>query len=116
MDEYQLEITELRRRLARLKFEHAPEHIIEELEAELAILRALYASASNLLAAGEENPRLRAAFRQQGFGPWTLENVYFYVYEEATAIDPQGHDLAALIAHHDFAGRLLVPAGQDLAG
>ena len=115
MDEYQLEINELHRRLARLKFEHAPEDIIEELEAQLRILRALYGAATALLAVGEDDAGLRSAFRQQGLGGWTLENVYFYVYDEAMAIDPQGHDLAARIAHHDFAGRLLAPASKETA-
>lgn len=115
MDEYQLEINELRRRLSRLKFEHAPQNVIEELEAQLRILRALYGAATALLAVGEDDPGLRGAFRQQGLGAWTLENIYFYVYEEATAIDPQGHDLAGRIVHHDFARRLLAPAGKETA-
>ena len=41
MDEYLLEINELRRRIAKLKFDHGSVVIIEELEAQLRILRAI---------------------------------------------------------------------------
>jgi hypothetical protein len=112
MDEYQLEINDLRRRIAKLKFERASATIIEELEAQLRILRAIYDSASSLFAAGERNPRLQAGLRRQAFGGWTFDDVYAYVYEQAVEIEPDGQDLASLIWHHDFSGPLLnrVPA------
>jgi len=103
MDEYMLEITELRRRIAKLKFEHASAVIIDELEAQLRILKAIYDSAVQLHAAGEADPSLQAAFRQRDLGDWTLENVYFFVYEQAVALAPDGHDLATLIWHQDYA-------------
>src|SRR5713101_2589651 len=109
MDEYMLEINELRRRIAKLKFERASVTIIEELEAQLRILRAIYDSANGLLAAGLEDRRLQASFRERELGNWTFENVYFYVYEQAVALEPGGHDLATLIWHHDYAGPLLSP-------
>jgi hypothetical protein len=107
MDEYLLEINELRRRIAKLKAEEAPLPIIEELEAELRILRAIYNAVLNLVAAGEADERLRAGFRSAGLGEFTLQNVYFYVYEEAVALEPQGHDLASRITEHDFGSGLL---------
>jgi DNA mismatch repair ATPase MutS len=109
MDEYLLEINDLRRRIAKLKFERASVVIIEELEAQLRILKAIYDSAAGLFSAGEKNRRLQAAFRQHELGSWTFDNVYFYVYEQAVALDPNGHDLATLIWHHDYAGPLLSP-------
>jgi hypothetical protein len=109
MDEYLLEINDLRRRIAKLKFERASLVIIEELEAQLRILKAIYDSATGLFSAGEKNRRLQAAFRQRELGTWTFDNVYFYVYEQAVALDPNGHDLATLIWHHDYAGPLLSP-------
>src|SRR5438094_687502 len=45
MDEYVLEINDLRRRIAKLKSERASLTIIEELEAQLRILKAIYDSA-----------------------------------------------------------------------
>ena len=109
MDEYLLEINELRRRIAKLKFERASVVIISELEAQLRILKAIYESASGLFSAGDKDRRLQAAFRDRQLGSWTFENVYFYVYEQAVAIEPDGHDLATLIWHHDYASPLRSP-------
>ena len=104
-----LEISDLRRRIAKLKFERASVTIIEELEAQLRILRSIYDSATALFAAGETDRRLQAGFRERQLGSWTFENVYFYVYEQAVALEPDGHDLATLIWHHDYAAPLLGP-------
>jgi hypothetical protein len=109
MDEYLLEINDLRRRIAKLKFERASVIVIEELEAQLRILRAIYDSANALFAAGQKDRRLQASFRERQLGNWTFENVYFYVYEQAVALEPGGHDLATLIWHHDYAGPLRSP-------
>ena len=112
MDEYQVEINDLRRRIAKLKFERASPTIIEELEAQLRILRAIYDSATALFAAGEGNSRLQAGLRKQEFGSWTFDDVYAYVYEQAVDLEAGGQDLASVIWHHDFAAPLLnaVPA------
>jgi hypothetical protein len=109
MDEYLLEINDLRRRIAKLKFERASVVIIEELEAQLRILKAIYDSANGLYTAGQEDRRLQAAFRERQLGSWTFDNVYFYVYEAAVALEPDGHDLATLIWHQDYASPLLSP-------
>jgi hypothetical protein len=110
MDEYLLEINDLRRRIAKLKFERGSVTIIEELEAQLRILRAIYDSANGLFGAGHKDRRLQTSFRERQLGDWTFENVYFYVYEQAVALEPGDHDLATLIWHHDYAGPLLSPA------
>jgi hypothetical protein len=110
MDEYQLEINDLRRRIAKLKFEHASVVVIEELEAQLRILRAIYDSANALFASGQKDRRLQSSFRERQLGNWTFENVYFYVYEQAVALEPDGHDLATLIWHHDYVAPLRTPA------
>jgi hypothetical protein len=107
MDEYVLEINELRRRIAKLKFDHASAVIIEELEAQLRILRAIYDSALKLHAEGEIDPRLPAAFTMYEFGEWTFDNVYYFVYEQAVALEPEGQDLATLIWHQDYVAPLL---------
>ena len=54
--------------------------------------------------------RLQAGFRERQLGAWTFENVYFYVYEQAVALEPDGHDLATLIWRHDYTSPLLSPA------
>jgi hypothetical protein len=107
MDEYLLEINDLRRRIAKLKFERASLTIIEELEAQLRILKAIYDSAMGLYAAGEKDRELQARFGERDLGGWTFDNVYFYVYEQAVAIEPDGHDLATLIWQYDYRAPLL---------
>ena len=102
-----VEINELRRRIAKLKFERGSVTIIEELEAQLRILRAIYDSAMALFAVGETDSRLQASFRDRQLGNWTFENVYFYVYEQAVALEPDRHDLATMIWQHDYAAPLL---------
>src|SRR5713226_1617153 len=109
MDEYMLEINDLRRRIAKLKFERASVVVIEELEAQLRILRAIYDSANALFAAGQKDRRLQTSFRERELGTWTFENVYFYVYEQAVALEPAGLDLATLIWQYDYAAPLLSP-------
>src|SRR5712691_3391214 len=109
MDESMLAINDLRRRIAKLKFERASIIIIEELEAQLRILKAIYDSAMALFGAGETDGRLQAGFGDRQLGNWTFENVYFYVYEQAVALEPDGHNLATLIWHHDYASPLLSP-------
>jgi DNA mismatch repair ATPase MutS len=112
MDEYLLEINDLRRRIARLKFERASQTIIEELEAQLRILKAIYDSVSALYA--DNDPRLQAGFAERELGSWTFENVYFYVYEQAVALEPAGHDLATQIWRHDYRAGLMSPVPQQV--
>ena len=108
MDEYMVEINDLRRRIAKLKFERASVTIIDELEAQLRILKAIYDSATNLYAAGETDPRLQEGLRDQEFGSWTFDDVYAYVYEQAVELEAsRGQDLATVIWHHDYAAPLL---------
>lgn len=107
MDEYTVEINDLRRRIAKLKFERASETIIEELEAQLRILKAIYDSAAGLYAAGERDPRLQTGLDEQQLGSWTFDNVYAFVYEQAVELEPDGQDLATAIWHHDYAAPLL---------
>ncbi len=115
MDEYQVEMNDLRRRIAGLKLARASVVLIEELETQLRILRAIYDSTCRLFADGEGDRRLQASFRQHDLGNWTFENVYFYVYEEAVALDAEGHDLASRIASHDYRAPLLTGAPQNAA-
>jgi len=107
VDEYQLEINEVRRTLARLKADRADAALIEEYEAELRNLRALYQAAVETLQAGEGEPRIREALHDLGFGDWTLPNVYSFVYEAAMAAEPDDRDLANVITHTDYATSLL---------
>jgi hypothetical protein len=106
VDEYQLEINEIRRTLARLKADKADEALIDEYEAEYRNLRALYQAAVDTLQAGGSDARIRGALSDLGFGDWTLANVYSFVYEAAMAAEPDGRDLANIITSTDYATSL----------
>src|SRR2546430_15679321 len=97
MDEYMLEINDLRRRIATLKFERASLTIIEELEAQLRILKAIYDSAGALFATGENDRRLQASFNEREFGDWSFDNVYAYVYDQAGCLQAQSPGFAGPI-------------------
>jgi len=107
VDEYQLEIRSLRTMLQRLRAAEGDPAVIEEYEAELRNLNALYAAAQHTLAAGHSDERLPLALAQLGFGEWTLDNVYSFVYEAATEADLDGHDLADEVDATDYAASLV---------
>jgi signal transduction histidine kinase len=112
VDEYELEIADVRRTLARLKADKAEAALIEEYEAELRNLKALYQAAVDTLDAGRADARMRGALNDLGFGDWTLENVYSFVYDAAMAAEPDDRDLANVITHTDYATSL-VDAAED---
>ena len=107
MDEYELEIQNVRRTLAELRERHSRPELIEEYEAELRNLRALYRAATDTLAAGASDRRLAVALDQLGYGAWSLANVYSFVYDLAFEIDAGDRDFAAIVDQTDFAGSLL---------
>jgi hypothetical protein len=107
VDEYQIEIRQLRRTLAKLKAEKAREELIEEYEVELRILVALYQAATETLERGYTDPDLPRALAELGFGDWTLTNVYSFIYEAAMDAEPDGRDLANVITHTDYVASLL---------
>jgi hypothetical protein len=115
MDEYMLEINELRRRLAKLKLERAPQLVIEELEAQLRILKAIYDASWRLFLEGEEDEALHARFRDRDLGEWTFENVYFYVYDEVSQLEAEGGDFAERISGHDYLASLADRVPRDAA-
>ena len=112
VDEYQLEINDIRRTLARLKADKADAALIAEYEAELRTLRALYQAAVATLEAGRDHPMIKVALSELGFGEWTLQNVYSFVYEAAMSAEQDDRDLANVINHTDYATSLLQAVEQ----
>jgi len=112
VDEYELEIDSLRRTLDRLRSEEAAQPVIDEYEAELRILRALYDAALRTMAAGDADPRLVGALERLGFGSWNLTSVYSFVYERAMDADAGGRDLSGAVTETDFSAALLSGAGE----
>ncbi|MBV9099411.1 MAG: hypothetical protein JOZ46_07565 [Candidatus Dormibacteraeota bacterium] len=107
-DEYRLEIRGLQRQLAHLQETDGDPVLIDEYDAELRNLTALYRAALETLDAGRTDARLRDALEQLGFGDWTLKNVYGFVYDLAMELPNEpGRDLATMIDGTDFPGSLL---------
>lgn len=107
MDEYQLEIQAIRTTLGKLRADQADPELIEEYEAQMRILVALYSAATETLEAGRHDPRLRTVLAELGFGEWDMESVYSFIYDAALDMDESGHDLAARVGQTDFVGALL---------
>ncbi|MHB8488351.1 MAG: hypothetical protein ACYDCS_03530 [Candidatus Dormibacteria bacterium] len=108
MDEYQLEIQSLRRTLARLREEEADPALIEEYETEYRNLSSLYRAASDTFDADQTEPRLPDALASLGFGEWTLNNVYSFVYDASMELPvDDGRELARRIDETDYAASLL---------
>jgi hypothetical protein len=111
MDEWQLEMQEIRDQLTRLRAREGDPVIIEELEAELRILRSLYGTAVELLEAGKDDHDLRRDFLATGMGEWTLPNVYSFVYETAMRLELGTRELSSLVPEVDYEDLIRQAAG-----
>ena len=58
---------------------------------QLDILKAIYARATDLYQRGVRDQGLRYGLRIQGYGDWTLDNVYAFVYERSVELQPEPH-------------------------
>ena len=104
MDDYQKEIADLETQVAQLVEEEGDARTIAELSMQLEILKALYARATDLFARGKVDEGLRYGLRIQGYGDWTLENVYAFVYERSVELEPKPHSaFVGGIREADFA-------------
>jgi len=91
LDDYQKEISDLETQIRALVEADGDATTIAELSMQSEILRVIYARAIDLLARGKKDETLRYGLRIQGYGDWTLENVYAFVYERAVELEPQAH-------------------------
>ena len=96
MDDYQKEIADLETQIEQLVEAEGDSTTIAELSMQLEILKALYARATDLFQRGKKDDGLRYGLRIQGYGDWTLDNVYAFVYERSVELEPN--------AHHAFVG------------
>ena len=76
MNDYQKEISDLEAQIDQLAEAEGDAKTIAELSMQLEILKAIYARAMDLLERGKRNEDLRYGLRIQGYGDWTLDNVY----------------------------------------
>jgi predicted translin family RNA/ssDNA-binding protein len=108
MDDYSKEISDLRREIERLIQEEAEAPEIAELEMQARVLEALYQQAALLFDRGRDDADLRRQLRMRGYGEWTFDNVYAFVFETAVEL-PEVEPKAFLrgISHTDFVGLLV---------
>ena len=91
MDDYQKEIADLETQVEQLVEAEGDAKTIAELSMQLDILKAIYSRATDLYARGQQDEGLRYGLRIQGYGDWTLDNVYAFVYERLVELEPRAH-------------------------
>jgi hypothetical protein len=91
VDDYQKEIADLEAQVDQLVEAEGDPKTIAELSMQLEILKAIYARALDLLERGKKDQSLRYGLRIQGYGDWTVDNVYAFVYERAVELEPRQH-------------------------
>jgi hypothetical protein len=91
VDDYQKEIADLETQVERLVEEEGDARTIAELTMQLEILKAIYARAFDLYGRGLKDEGLRYGLRVQGYGDWTIDNVYAFVYERSVELEPRAH-------------------------
>ncbi len=91
MNDYLKEISDLEAQIDQLVEAEGDPKTIAELSMQLEILKAIYARALDLLERGRKDQALRYGLRIQGYGDWTLDNVYAFVYERAVELEPRAH-------------------------
>lgn len=107
MDEYAKEIADLQTQVDAMIEAEGDKTTITELEMQLDVLKAIYRQALQLLVAGEDDRELQTSLAIRGYGSWTLDNVYAFVYEQAVDLPESGHQaFVAGIRETDFAALL----------
>ncbi len=91
MDDYQKEIADLERQVEQLVEAEGDAKTIAELSMQLDILKALYSRATDLYQRGRADDGLRYGLRIQGYGDWSLDNVYAFVYERSVELEAGAH-------------------------
>ncbi|TMF36412.1 MAG: hypothetical protein E6I27_13505 [Chloroflexi bacterium] len=91
MDDYQKEIADLEAQVEQLVEEEGDARTIAELSMQLEVLKAIYARATDLFQRGLADEGLRYGLRIQGYGDWTIDNVYAFVYERSVELEPKAH-------------------------
>jgi len=91
MDDYQKEIADQEREVERLVEAEGDPKTIAELSMQLEILKALYSRATDLYQRGRTDDGLRYGLRIQGYGDWSFDNVYAFVYERSVELEAGPH-------------------------
>jgi len=84
VDDYEKEIADLEANVQQLVEADGDAQTIAELSMQLEVLKALYRR-------GLTDEGLRRGLRIQGYGDWTVDNVYAFVYERSVELEPKAH-------------------------
>jgi hypothetical protein len=104
VDDYQKEIADLEAQVEQLVEQEGDARTIAELSMQLEIMKAIYARATDVYGRGRDDEGMRYGLRIQGYGDWTLDNVYAFVYERAVELEPKAHSaFVGGIKNADFA-------------
>ena len=110
VDEYTREIRELQAQVEQLNEAEEDPKTISDLEQQIGVLKALYESARKLFQRGQGEPELGQALRLRGYGDWTLDNVYAFVYDAAVDQPASGpREFVNVIRDTDFGWVLGAP-------
>ncbi len=108
MDDYSKEISDLEREVERLVEAEGEPQEIAELTMQVRVLKALYEQATTLFEQGRADADLKRQLIIRGYGEWTLENVYAFVFEAAVDLpDIEPRAFVQGISHTDFASLLI---------
>ena len=91
MDDYQKEIADLETQVDQLVEDEGDAKTIAELSMQLEILKTIYARATDLFQRGQKDEGLRYGLRIQGYGDWSVDNVYAFVYERSVELESNAH-------------------------
>jgi hypothetical protein len=91
VDDYQKEIADLETQVEQMVEAEGDAKTIAELSMQLEILKAIYARAIDLFQRGLKDEGLRYGLRIQGYGDWSIDNVYAFVYERSVELEPNAH-------------------------
>ena len=109
VDDYSKEIIDLRAQIdaMRMAEEGNDPKEISELQMQLDILSAIHARAVRLHEQGRGDAAAARGLALRGYGDWTLDNVYAFVYETAVDVPSEGHHaFLEVIRSTDFAALL----------
>jgi hypothetical protein len=98
VDEYVREISELQAQVDAMIEAESDKREIAELQMQLEVLSVLQRQAAHLFDTGEHNLELRQSLALRGYGDWTFDNVYAFVYETSVDMPADGH--------HSFLGEI----------
>jgi len=91
VDDYEKEIADLEANVEQLVEADGDAQTIAELSMQLEVLKALYARTADVYRRGLTDEGLRRGLRIQGYGDWTVDNVYAFVYERSVELEPKAH-------------------------